>query len=296
MAITEIPTETDDSLGRDKQDLYTPPSRDHYVWMSEWNTVKQSIAKLMAAVGVDDGSTPGSLRASAGAAAPYWEWNGTDTTQFDGTAAHNSASWDAELSVEADANVPGGNLLVIESATGTGIGCGVVLATDSLPEGTTRFVVALEIQLSPTDSGYAGVALFADDDPTYHGLHFLTGYAGWTSRVDAGSELFTGSTPAFGMAVDAPALFAIEVVGDKVALVAPRFGAVCRVEQNGTNNAVHLTQLSFGTAGGYASNLVSSWQSVDPRRFGLVIQAGAGADAPTAKIRRFAILPHPLDY
>lgn len=66
MTITTLPTKTDASIGRVKTDGPGEPSPDlrYDVPAAEYERIKDAIIALASAVGLDDGSTPGSLRAA----------------------------------------------------------------------------------------------------------------------------------------------------------------------------------------------------------------------------------------
>lgn len=61
MPITDLLTNTDGSAGRDKEDRRTVPNLLHYIPAREWNNVKKAAVELLAAVGLSDGSTAGSV-------------------------------------------------------------------------------------------------------------------------------------------------------------------------------------------------------------------------------------------
>lgn len=61
MGLQQLPTRSDSSVGRTKVDLAPPPDRTHYITASEYNALATAVVELGAAVGLEDGSTEGSL-------------------------------------------------------------------------------------------------------------------------------------------------------------------------------------------------------------------------------------------
>lgn len=58
---TEIPTETDGSLGRNKSDIDAVPNYEQFVPAAEWNTIKSTVAILAERLGLNDGSQAGTI-------------------------------------------------------------------------------------------------------------------------------------------------------------------------------------------------------------------------------------------
>lgn len=61
MGLTEIPTRTDGSIGRVKQDARLPSNRSIEIPADEYNELLDTVIALAEAVGLRDGSTPDSL-------------------------------------------------------------------------------------------------------------------------------------------------------------------------------------------------------------------------------------------
>lgn len=61
MPITSLPTTDDSSAGRDKTDRSPVPNRVNFIAAIEWNTVKNAVVNALAALGLTDGSTAGSV-------------------------------------------------------------------------------------------------------------------------------------------------------------------------------------------------------------------------------------------
>lgn len=84
MALTTLPTKTDASIGRVKSDRTPtgapPADLDFDVPAAEYERLKDAIVDLGTSIGLDDGSTSGSLREELGL---LFRWNKTDLSQFD---------------------------------------------------------------------------------------------------------------------------------------------------------------------------------------------------------------------
>lgn len=95
MGLTSIPTETSGSLGTDKFDRYPRANETDSISADEWNTAKRAIAEMAPVIGLEDGSTEGSLVAKA----PVSAVKTADETR----ASSATLADDAELSVTVKA-------------------------------------------------------------------------------------------------------------------------------------------------------------------------------------------------
>lgn len=181
MAITSLPTKTDGSLGRVKSDASAATDLDTDYPAAEHERIKDALIEVATEVGLSDGSTAGSLNkrvASLEAETTlFWEWNGTDTTQFDSPKTYqriadtgNSAT-SRSISVS---NAPwgGGKQLVMDVNTQKG---GAFWPINDLPS-TLPDTYILELEYCSASASWTGAGnpffvIFGDDAGGSTGLN-----------------------------------------------------------------------------------------------------------------------------
>lgn len=103
MPILVLPSQTEGSLGVPKVDRDPRPNATESINAAEWNALCEAVVNNATAIGLDDGSTEGSVQAQlltlggGGGIAPIygsviWEWNKTDLTQFDTEATFSDGT------------------------------------------------------------------------------------------------------------------------------------------------------------------------------------------------------------
>lgn len=208
-------------------------------------------------------------------------WNGVDTSQFDGAAAATALYTNPTLTVVNSPTVPGQNVLRT-TATGAGGGAWVWLVTTPLVFTGDRRRYVIRYQMEALDLEYGGVCFLGDDSGAFHGITLVNGVAGWRARWDAGAWVTSGSTVnrlhAQGAGLGVRALCEVTVDGERFAAAQPRFRAyglgVAQINQGIT--AWTETEPAWGA-------YPASWNGLALDRFGISVQAGAGA-APVMDI------------
>lgn len=217
----------------------------------------------------------------AGVNTRIWAWNGVDVSQFDGAAAAAALYTNPTLAVVASATVPGGNVLRT-TATGAGGGAWVWLATTPLVFTGNRRRYLIRILMEALDLEYGGAAVLCDDAAGFYGITLVNGVAGWRARWDNGVWVTDGSTVnrlhAQGAGLGVHALVDIHVDGERFAAAQPRFRLYGKGLAQITNPNTAWTE-SQPAWGAYPAG----WQGLALDRFGISVQAGAGA-APVMDI------------
>lgn len=312
MGLTALPTNEDGSLGRDKVDLDAVPELQHYVPAQEYNNLVDAVVDLAEEVGLSDGSTPGSLvkrigDIEGGGGDLILEWNGVDISQFAAAETWNSAAQGGgnatpgTLSVAVDAAAPGGKVLRYE--TNGGGGAWLWLLADALE--VRRFVVVLDFWRTNVGM-WTGVALVGDDTAGVHayGLGFGPGGNINMSRVDDGTWVASGTTPSGpatsgdSASADTPgygAQIILEVSGDKVAGLAPRFTLYGNDRAKGNStNGLNLSRERWDDYLGSAPP--APWETTEAAKVGLFLRSNNNGDPGTfMELSGFRVLKHPAD-
>ena len=208
-----------------------------------------------------------------------WAWNGVDTSQFEPAASGLVIYANPTLSVVANPNVPGGNVLRTTAVGGAG-GAWVWLATAPLIFNTDRRRYMIRYQMEALDLEYGGVAFLADESAGFVGITSVNGVAGWRARWDAaGTWVTSGSTinrlNAQGAGLGVNSLIEVHVDGQRFDAAQPRFRFYGQgdAQINQGKTAWNETDPAWGA-------YPAVWQNKPLNRFGISVQAGAGA-APT---------------
>lgn len=219
--------------------------------------------------------------AAGGAGAVLWEWNGVDTTQFDGTAAFATAGWTPTLTVVAEANSIHGNKLRFGSGAGVGTGAAVWLVTDPIvfPTDFRRIVIESTVLTPNPITSYRGWFFCGDTVGGLHGILDVNTFGtGWQSRIDAGVLVTSGSTIGASMMHQLAQEHDINL---KTLLRkptgAPPDGIV--TGDSRSNQAIVGKSWRIGDPGWAA--FPASWNGLDCDRWGLAIQAAGGGTPPT---------------
>lgn len=229
---------------------------------------------------------PTSAAASPTAAQdPLWEWNGTDTTQFEGSDAFQSASCSLALSVVANANVIGGNVLRVAGTVNAG-GIAVRLITQTFPFTSNRRSLRFEVDLFNIDVQAAGFAILADDSGAnlYSYQRYFLGL-GLRDRVDNG-VLVTDATALTGLPASLHGHTSYHTDADKVAATRPRFRAsgVCRPYLD--PDSKNMEDRHFDWAGEPAA---AGWTSLTCDRLGIAVRGDAALGNLTCDIEAIRI-------
>lgn len=209
-----------------------------------------------------------------------FEWNGTDTSQFEDTAAFADGSAAATLSVGTDSER--GNYLRLLGTAGTSA-CIVFLAKDALPFVGTRRDALLEMELLTNDGqagGYSGIVYMADNESTYHGMsHYTGGVAEWANVIEDASRANAGGT---GNGIGENGGFVeYRLTGDNPSGVPPHLSSFAK---GFTANSQWAEPRRSGSSRGAInpmgadSALGSSWDNLACDRWGLTLQS-SGANS-----------------
>ena len=201
-----------------------------------------------------------------------WEWNGTDTSQFENAATLDVGTGGSTptLSVVANAAYPGGNVLRFN---GNGRVNGQVgwLATATLS--TLNYRIEIELAAAAAGSGttYRGPLYYADVTlGSLYGFGYGTnGGTGYAKRIDAGSVSSGTTTPSIGGTATYPRLNTLDVRGECLVGIGPRFVAYAQGFGGGVG-AASINQLSN------ASAIPAGWHALTPQRFGLWMNCSDG--------------------
>lgn len=217
-----------------------------------------------------------SQHAAPGSGSLVFEWNGTDTSQFDTSTVYSDGGslGSPSLAVVADADVPGGNVLRM-SCSGTGEGYAIILATDALP--SKNFEIQCEVRTTGTNG--QGFCFYGADSSGLY-CYGTTGLG--TSRyfrVDAGAATAFASSGTTQIIASGDGMCNLRVRGDHPASAGPR-GAM---EWTGQ-------YAGFASCRAYMKNIrddfpsepaPSGWHGLEADRWGLVLYAaGGGATGP----------------
>lgn len=220
-------------------------------------------------------ATANTASTNAAYARPIWEWNKTNTSQFDGSPAFEANLNSRSLSVVANSAVPGGNVLrfAVNSAPGTANqGVCVWLITQTLP---LSYRMELEVlPLVVTNNPYWGFAYLADKTGNYHGYHSVGGTARGKFQVNDGVLDVMGAANGLGdwtNSTVASQIINFKINADKVNGMGPRFFAESRVTQ------VAVTTAPTGGANRQSdfptSPVGSSWNTLACTRGGLCFRS-----------------------
>lgn len=299
MGLTVLPRNEDGNLGRDKTDLDNVPELDHYVPSTEYNNLVDRVCELGEAVGLADGSTPGSLEERVGSletgGSLLWEWNGVDTSQFEASDAYLESGWTTALSVVANATVKGGNVLRYQRSAGSGgVAMRLILASEfTIPESGCFVIEVVQHQISVANR-YGGVCHHADPNGgSLYAFGEAWGASGKALRVEDGVNASGSSTnlPNIGL-LTGRVLITIE--GDKVAGVEPRFSSVAHHTGEAGFAAEMWRQDQSARFDSVAND--AGWTSTTPNRCGLsLFSPGGGTGSYDFDIAAFRILKHPRD-
>ncbi len=305
--VTKLRTRTDASVGRQKANRRPVPSKDHFVSMEEYNDLADAVVELCAAMGLSDGSTPGSV---AGTADVLFKWNETDLTQFDAASVVASAGADLTAAVTVvDSALSPNKKAISFKCTGTlANGRNAMLlmriaaasftapasrryiirmriADHKVASGTQRCVIG-PVFLSGTSGGkpYANLVGFFDDAAASQLWHW---------RRD-GDVLQTGANfPAFAVLGLSGGWIDIEVIGKEGSPPAWRILTTGLGTATTTLAARNLDDGSFGIA-----NMPAAWNALVLDRAGIAMGVnanGVGVTDPYYEICEFCILRHPMD-
>lgn len=208
-----------------------------------------------------------------GANTLLWEWNGSDTTQFDGSAAGTHLFTSPTLSVVADSNLPGGNKLRF-TATGAAGGGAVWLITSALSFTGNHRRYLIEYETENIDANSGGVAFLADDSgANLHSHAWCFGITGETQRFDNGTWAQGNSTKTVhGLgAGSSRALVRVHVRGFKESGSQPYWSCYAHSEtrHNVYGAGMRWDRPAFAAWG-------STWNTLPCNRVGLAINAGSG--------------------
>ncbi len=255
---------------------------------------------------VEGAVSPGSAvtataTASGGTSSKLWEWNGTDTSQFDATTPNFSGTTSGSpitsptISVVADATVPGGNIL---RATGTGTPAGyavahwLVKASESTLTHPKRYRWEWEIRATlPTYSG--GITFFGDEaDDSYYAWEFM-GTNGSRHRVDQGTVVnFMGGGTGAGLVPNAnDASGWAELWGEIPAAADPRFSVRGMGSASAGISGAHLSDSGSSDGAWQTSGTAvpNAWHGKDGDRWGICLQANSSGSPGNLDIARLAL-------
>ena len=212
-----------------------------------------------------------------------WEWNGTDTTQFDGSVAAAHLFVNTALTVVADTTLPGQNKLRLTADPGSGGGGAVwLIASPLIFTGTLRrYAIEYEVENIAAPTGSGGVAFIADDSQANLYSHqWCFGIGGEAIRFDNGTwEQGGGTKTVHGQGSGASrALVRVHVRGEKPAGSQPIWSVYAHSE---TRHNVYGASMKYTRPAFTAWS--SGWNSLACDRVGLAINAGSG-DAPVFDI------------
>jgi hypothetical protein len=216
----------------------------------------------------------------ANAIAPVFEWNGADTSQFDGSDAFASAGQSITLSREAETTHPKGGFLRVTGASSgtTGTRACVRLATAPLPPlpAGAAYLFEFDVRNQGAASSYSGLSFFADLSGGAGHLfayNYLFGGSGWKSRVDDNVLVSDGSTNNPLIAASVLGLVRVLVRGTKEGGAPPKF----RINGQGHGSGIDLRS-SFLKQSNYPTEPApSGWNGLACLRWGIALQAGGGS-------------------
>ncbi len=221
---------------------------------------------------------------------PAWEWNGTDISQFAGSASFSLGTVTPTLEVVANANgnqVSGNELRL--SSTGTGQASVGYFIQDELPfVGEARDMV-IEYVMGSATTSYFGFSILADDSGTAHCYNALPGVtAGWRSQVDAGVVTVPGTTPPRVITGADAERGRIYVRAIKPSGAAPRLNFI----HEGLPGAVGTTHRQDVRSDFPNDPPAASWNALECKKVGLMVQASGGGalgDVRLTEMRVFVL-------
>jgi hypothetical protein len=215
-----------------------------------------------------------------------FEWNRTDTTQFDGSAIL-IAGTTPSMSLSIQNFGEWGNALRVTGGGTNGVNA-VILATAPIvfPDERRDLIIDIETHdIVDGGGGYAGIAFCTDGGAagSYHGLaHFPHGTAEWAAKVENGTLTVPGTGVGAGNAHGGSRT---TILGRKPSGAPPEVsGRSFSVSAAGAHNVrVHRTGTDRQSAAAYGDGLAlgATWNSLSCDRWGLSIQSSGGSAAPS---------------
>jgi hypothetical protein len=245
------------------------------------------------------GSAVTASATSSGSVTKLWEWNGTDTSQFEASADFNGSTVTAmgtpTLTAATDATVPGGKTLQLTaggSPAGYAAAHWLVKASESTLTYPNRY--RWEWAVRASYAAYGGLSFFANPATDhYYGINVLS-LNGTRHRVDAGTVVNflvgTNSNLATGASNDTAGF--IELYGETQSAAAPRFELTGR-GISGANTPLAFHHCDSGSSDGTwqtsGTNPPSSWHGLAANRWGLSLVSISGGAAGTLTFSRLAL-------
>jgi len=211
---------------------------------------------------------------------PAWEWNGTDTSQFESTASWTSGTVTPNLQVVASANVNQKATNYLEaSSTGNGTGGFGYFIKDELNfTGTSRDIVLEWITAPGSTTQYGGFSILADNTGASHAYNVFIGpggLAGWRSQVDNGTATIPGTTVSRIWDGSGECRGRIWVRGIKPSSAVPRFHSL--MESVPGNGGVASYSVRLDKRSDFPNEPPgSTWNSLGCKKVGISVQASGG--------------------
>ena len=228
--------------------------------------------------------TPAQVAATG--SGPVWEWNGVDVSQFDTGnvwAEPGGRIGGMSIAVQANAEVPGGQELLIDGTgyAGGGDGWALLMINDPMPSWNLR----IEMSVLDHDVNVFGLALFCDDSGSgqYAVLRPLVGAQVLGAFVEnealAVENLGVQQTL---LGINQRGLVTVRIQGEKPASSVPR-GLIYGVGWRDPSPA--SIDLNFNDIGARGAG----WNPLAANRIGFCLYAAGGSTAGPTRINSIRI-------
>jgi hypothetical protein len=225
--------------------------------------------------------------------AVLWEWNGTDTSQFDEEAAFLNGWSGITLSVVADAKYVGGNKLRLNGTT-TGPATGVWFITQTIVQ--LNRTIMFDYEVADSNAAYGGISFLGEDGDSVSCINYAhdnfksyVEFGGLAANSNTNNGIFTNARHGRARIILRSDL--ISGGGPRFTLEGTaQFRGSNETTANGTfNGALFQNQLQWAELGAFGN-----WDSITPNRVGIYIQRGANTGTSTLDFTRLRIIDDPF--
>lgn len=297
MGLTTLPERVSGSLGETKLDTVARPYSNYILPSGEWNNSAQSITDVCNEVGLENGSTAGSLVART---KEFARWNNQDFSDFTSSnpipapIANNGWVNPRLIITDSTSSLYGKALEICADATSNNnpYNTSVWLFDNLVPLQPMNISFNVSLGISQSFPGVNDIALV--------GIIFASSNSGSVAYIHA-SGPFTGSwatwtmctetSPAYLEQYDIGSYFSnthIQVVGNKLSGSTPSFTTL--TDQVDIVGGLRRKLISFAQT----NPITSSWISASCNRIGIIL-IGSASNPITMSMSDIRIFPRPGD-